>query len=300
MPLPPQQSHDPFEQDLAFYGDNPTNSFVTNNVPSTSGYGSRQSTIPNERPAVSARKMVHWLIPEGPIIQMYINPQNIQIRDRKAIQKQRTKGGFVVQYWGEELIEVNIRGTTGTSGIEGINVLRDIYRNEQLQFDPYALYLASKNKQESLVGDVFGLSSGINSIESAFDGFGDIASGESGTGGIFEGGGIGSIFGLAEQTSVAATKKPPTLASLACTVEMYWSGEVYRGFFQEFSVEESVTNLGMFDYTTIFIATQRRGLRKNFLGWHRSATSGPSNSDPNFGTPHSYSTLVNDKPSKPL
>lgn len=304
MPFPPLQSRDPYEQGLTYYGDNPSRtkdgSAALESVPATSGLGSRQSSIRNQRSAVFRRKLIHWLIPEGPMVQMYINPQNIQIQDRKTITPQRTKGGFVVQYWGEELIKISIRGTTGTSGIEGINVLRDVYRNEQLAFDPYALYLAAKNKQESVVGDVFGIESALSSVDSAFTGVSDIFTGESGTGNIFEGGGIGSIFGLAEEASVGFAKKPPTLASLACTVEMYWSGEVYRGFFEDFSVTEEAGNIGMFEYSMSFTATQRRGLRKNFFAWHRSATSGPSNSDGEFGVPHSYSSLARDIPSNPL
>lgn len=299
MPFPPQQATDIYEQGLQFYGDNPQQSpdgsFSLAPVPSSSGLLTRQGTLDNWRPAVSRRKLIHWLIPEGPMVQMYINPQNITISDQKGIVSQRTKGGFVLQYWGENLIEVSLRGTTGTSGIEGINVLRDVYRNEQLAFDPYALYLASKNKQDSIVGDVFGIESALGSFADSFTSLGDLFSG--GSNNILDGGGIGSIFGIAEQASVQSVRKPPTLASLAFTVEMYWSGEVYRGFFTKFSVTESVDRLGLFDYDISFTATQRRGLRRNFLAWHRSAISGPSNSNPDFGTPYSFSSLVRDVPS---
>ena len=89
------------------------------------------------------RRLVVWEIPyvaEEPIrdeaqrrfVQMYINPQNLQINSRKLISETRTKAGYVNQYWGEELETVNIQGTTGDAGIEGINVLRDIYRSEQI------------------------------------------------------------------------------------------------------------------------------------------------------------------------
>jgi len=63
---------------------------------------------------------------------MYINPQNLQFTSRKEINRVRTKGGYLAQYWGEDLDAINISGTTGDSGIEGINVLRDMYRSEQL------------------------------------------------------------------------------------------------------------------------------------------------------------------------
>ena len=65
-------------------------------------------------------------------IEMYINPQNIQIASRKHITETRTKGGFIMQYWGEDFDTINIQGTTGAAGVEGINVLRDVYRSEQL------------------------------------------------------------------------------------------------------------------------------------------------------------------------
>lgn len=310
MGFPPAQSNDPYEQALSLLDGKPN---VPSTIPSTSGLGSRQSQIRNERTAVFKRKMVHWLIPEGPLVQMYINPQNIKIRQKKAITRKRTKGGFAIQYWGEELIDVSISGTTGTSGIEGINVLNDVYRNEQLAFDPYALALAAQNKQQSIVGDIFngeilgslGLSgtsgfSGIPGISNVPGLSGGLGGGLSGLGGIPGLPGLpsgGSVFGLAEEASIQPSRKPPTLASMAMTVEMYWSGEVYRGFFDEFSVEESSTNIGMFDYNMAFVATQKRGLRLNFLAWHRSATSGPSNSDPHFGTPYSYKYLTNDAPS---
>jgi hypothetical protein len=57
------------------------------------------------------------------------------------------------------------------------------------------------------------------------------------------------------------------------------------------NVEESATKLGLFDYSMEFTVTQKRGLRLNFMPWHRSAVNGPSNSDPAFGPPYSFSTL---------
>lgn len=81
------------------------------------------------------RKLIVWELPSvgSPgFVEMYINPNNIAITERKTITEQRTKGGYVIQYWGEELINVSIAGTTGDGGIEALNVLRDIYRNEQL------------------------------------------------------------------------------------------------------------------------------------------------------------------------
>ena len=58
---------------------------------------------------------------------MYINPQQMNIDEKKVIKQQRTKGGYIIQYWGEELTTLNISGTTGSAGVEGINVLYEIY-----------------------------------------------------------------------------------------------------------------------------------------------------------------------------
>jgi hypothetical protein len=241
--------------------------FQANVAPSISGFGTRQSRIQPNRPAITRRHLMRWLVPEQPMIQMYVNPQNFKVDYKKHISKVRTKGGYTLQYWGEELTTLNISGTTGTSGVEGINVLYDIYRNEQLQFDPFALFLqAERDRAEE--DDVFNDLTGI----------GDTILGE-----------VGNILSSAKEGGVPNTSRTkPTLASLAFTVELYWSGEVYRGFFENFSVTERADNIGLFDYTMTFTVTQKRGFRQNFFGWHRSATDGPSNSDPVTGPRHSF------------
>jgi hypothetical protein len=267
--------------------DDPLNSgFKADIAPSVSGFGTRQSRLKNERAGFSTRKMMYWLIPEGPIVQFYINPQNVVQSHKKAISQQRTKGGFVIQYWGEELTTLRLSGTTGTSGIEGINVLYDVYRNEQLALDPYALFLAAQSDEALINGGAIG----------------------STIGGLLGGGEAGNIIGgvvggLLEAGSATASPNPtrpkPSLAALACAVELYWSGEVFRGFFTDFDVTESADRLGMFNYNIGFTVTQKRGFRTNFLPWHRAATSGPSNSDPRFGTPHSYGSLVDGETATP-
>jgi len=272
MGLPPLQSQDFFNIAQGMQGNSPqkADGFAVDVVPSTTGLGSRQSGLQNRNVGTNTRKLVHWLVPEGPIIEMYCNPRQIVYNDTKNIEPQRTKGGYVIQYWGEGLSVLDITGTTGTSGIEGINVLRDIYRNEQLAFDPYALFLAAKHNQDTFAGDVFGIGSAFNSGDSFLD----------------------ALTGASEEANPKASRQGPTLASLATQVEMYWSGEVYRGFFNSFSVTESAENLGFFDYTMRFTVTQKRGYRRNFLGWHRSATDGPSNSSPIYGPPHTFTGIV--------
>jgi hypothetical protein len=241
--------------------------FSANVAPSVSGFGTRQSRLPNNRPATTRRHLMRWLVPEQPIIQMYINPNNLKTDYKKIISKVRTKGGYVIQYWGEDLTTISMSGTTGTSGIEGINVLYDIYRNEQLMFDPYALFLQAERdraEEEDTFNDLIG-----------------------GNGSLI--GEVGSFLQSTKQSGVPnVSRAKPTLASLAFTVELYWSGEVYRGFFENFSITERADNLGLFEYNINFTVTQRRGFRQNFLGWHRAATSGPSNSNPIVGTPYSF------------
>lgn len=263
-------SRDFFDIAGQFLGDNPQN------------IDSFQSSIPKSpytpnRAGTTTRKLMHWLVPEGPIVQMYVNPQTVNIVHAKDISQQRTKSGFVLQYWGEKLTTIKLAGTTGTSGIEGINVLYDIYRHEQLTFDPFALISAAKQDKDTFAGNIFGSGSALSSDESI----------------------TSALFGSIEQSTPMAARKAPTLASLAFTVELYWSGEVYRGYFNSFSIDESAERLGLFNYNIDFVATQKRGFRQNFLGWHRSAINGPSNSDPIHGTPHSFSTLTDEAPTVP-
>lgn len=257
-------------------GDTSTSTgFAAASVPSVSGFGTRQSRVPDERAAVSTRHLMHWLVPEGPIVEMYINPQSVNTTYKKLITPQRTKGGYAIQYWGEELTLLRLSGTTGTSGIEGINVLHDVYRNEQLAIDPFALFLAAA-ADEGLLD-----SSGIGStVAGAIGGV---------TGGIV--GGLLSA-GADSINDIIGTRPKPSLAQLAFTVELYWSGEVYRGYFTDFVLTESVDNLGLFNYDISFTATQKRGFRQNFMPWHRSAITGPSNSNPYYGTPHSFGNLL--------
>lgn len=276
MSIIPLQPSDPFEAANRLTGGSSANSsgqsFNAASGPSQSGFGTRESQVPNFRVATNTRKMMRWLVPEMPIVEMYVNPQSVNYDYKKVITETRTKGGYVLQYWGEDLISLNLSGTTGSSGIEGINVLLDVYRNEQLMFDPYALALqgaADSQSQSDASFDIFG--QGLSSTSSI--------------------GGITSLLS-GKQSPNTSVRNRPTLASMAFTVELYWSGEVYRGYFKGFKVTESATNLGMFEYVIDYRVTQKRGFRQNFLAWHRSPTNGPSNSNPQYGTPYSFGSLA--------
>jgi hypothetical protein len=253
---------------LADAGANLANgSFQAPNQPTQSGAGSRQSSLASNRPAIETRNLIRWLVPETGIVQMYINPNSISYKSNKNISSQRTKGGYVLQYWGEELTKISIAGTTGTSGIEGINVLEDIYRNEQLAFDPYALAFEAETYKNSSLEN-----SSVKAIQWT--------------------GAIADLVSDATNSSISvANRAMPSLAQFAFTVEMYYSGWVYRGYFTNFNVMEKADRLGLFDYDMEFVVTQRRGWRENYLGWHRSATDGPSNSD-KYGPPHSFNGIA--------
>jgi hypothetical protein len=254
-------------------------------IPQASGMNVRQAQIPNERTGIAKRNLVRWFLPETGIIEMYINPQSIKYTDKKHIPTPtRTRGGYNIQYWGEELGNLSIRGTTGSSGVEGINVLYDIYRNEQIVFDVLAQAAEAAREENTSTGGL---------LE-------NIIGGESVLGSIGSAIGVGvsdSVLNILEAGSTNPTAQRMTLASLAFQTEMYWSGWVFRGFFTQMSVDESADKLGLFDYDISFTVTQKRGMRLNFMPWHRSAVNGPSNSDPAFGTPYSFGTLRTKSPS---
>lgn len=236
--------------------------FNTNAI-NTGGAGNLAGVFPPNRIAQNVRQIIHWLIPEGPMVAMYINPQNITYDYGKLIQTTRTKGGYQLSYWGTELIRLGIRGTTGTSGIEGINVLYDIFNNEQFVFDGIALSQAATGLQSSA-------SSVLDSIVGAGSSL------------------INSVLGAStDPTAVVNATPQVTLGSLAATVEMYWAGEVFRGYFSSFQVTEDATNFHI-QYNINFVATQKRGFRGNRYAWEKSPVNGPSDSSV-FGPPHSYS-----------
>jgi len=203
------------------------------------------------------RNLMRWRVPGKGFVDMFINPQQLQIQERKVIKRTRTKGGYVVQYWGEELPVLNISGTTASAGVEGINILRGVYRAEQNAFERIAQSLADR------LG-TFTAGAAISSISSM------IAEG------VSERNLASSISGL---TSAAVTSflgagqsapLHPTLASLAVSAELFYQGWVYRGYFESFSVTEGVNiGPGLFEYAMAFVATDMRGYRSNFMPWHR-------------------------------
>lgn len=241
----------------------PDNGIRLPNSYSADGNGLPYSKVPSEQQSYAKRNIITWFVPEFGLVQMYVNPNNIQYSDSKLIQKERTKGGFSLQYWGEDLTKLSIQGTTGTSGIEGIQMLQQIYRAEQLAFDSYALYLNDQQNNTNPANVI------VKSL-----GLGDALS--------------ELVGGLVGANSPSNTfQDVPTLADFAFKVEMYYNGMVYRGYFQDFNVTERADNF-FFDYNMSFICTQKRGYRRNNFGFQRSPAFGPSD----YSTPHSINGVV--------
>jgi hypothetical protein len=191
------------------------------------------------------RRMLTWRTPHLGYVKMYVNPDLMKISDKKNINSMRTKGGYVIQYAGEALTLINISGSTGSSGIEGINVLHAIYRSEQDAFTGIAQDLETKADQLKL-----------DSLTQN-----NLLSGEFSTG-FVENAVKEAIFNNFDQPI-------PTLASLAASVELFFQGVLYRGYFTEFSVDEKSASPGLFDYSISFTAFAKQGVRRNFMPWHR-------------------------------
>jgi len=229
--------------------------------------------VPNNKPAQLHRNIITWFIPQFGIVTMYVNPEAISYGYKKLISPDRTKGGYTLQYWGEQLTTLNISGTTGASGIEGINVLYQMYRAEQFAFDPQAITLAANNASADLNQ---GLLNGSSSL------LGGPSVTTPGVGGL-----LGGILGVSSPNSALAPQNITSLAQLAFAVEMYYGGQVFRGFFDNMTVNERANSFAI-EYQITFMVTQVRGYRQNYFPWSRSASNGSSTAT----TPNSYAGYV--------
>lgn len=212
--------------------------------------------------------------------QLYINPNNIQYRESKVIQDTLTKGGYVVQYFGEQLPTLSVNGTTGSSGIEGINILRDIYKHEQIQF---RILLAERQRKiaeatlKATEEAELMLNQKRNTTEGTWSNIADLVTGGAYTN-LYEGLKsaieiIAEPFQDRPDLDKSAFKASPTLAALATNIDMYYQGEFYKGFFTNFNVTENTSSLGLFDYTFEYKVTKVTGKRLNFMPWHRNPLS---------------------------
>lgn len=250
--------------------------FTVSPIPNTDGNGLPSSKIPSQQFGKATRNLIHWFVPEVGIINMYVNPSSIVYNSSKIINKELTKGGFIISYHGEELTTLNISGNCGSSGVLGLNVLYEIYRSEQYTFDPIGLTMQASNSISGLndtVDSALGNLSGLNnSIVNATSG----------------------LLGLDPASQNILPRNVPSLASLAMGIELYYSGWVFRGFFNSFNFTESTERLGIFDYQMVFTCIERRGTRYNFMPWHHSATEGPSNNNAPGGPTLSFIGSSND------
>lgn len=221
------------------------------------------SIIDKPREAEFKRELLTWRTPHLGYVEMYINPKMLRIEDRKDISTARTKGGFVIQYAGEALTVITLSGNTGSSGIEGINILHSVYRAEQEAFEGVAIAL--DERLSAMQFDTV-----LNSIN------------------------IGARFDLTlgALDSVRGNGRPmPTLASLATNIELFFQGVLYRGYFKSMSVDENGDNAGIFNYSITFEAYGKQGVRRNFTAWHKQPYL-PVNAGGSNVNPHSFSGLT--------
>lgn len=201
-------------------------------------------------------------------VKMYINPEAVTLSESKIVNESLTKGGYVVQYWGEKNTTLNMNGSTGSSGIEGINVLRRIYRHEQVEYDKIIKARVKKAKDRIKAGVVENaaklnnISSGpsLSVIPSAIaDGLETIMDTFTGN--------KGSALPERNWTPISTHE---SLGALATTVECHYDGVIYQGYFVSFNFTESSQEPGLFKYQISFTVLRREGSRSNFMPWHRS------------------------------
>jgi hypothetical protein len=240
--------------------------------------------IPALRSGTFRRDIIHWFVPSFGTVTMYINPSNINYRYKKLITRDRTRGGYTLQYWGEDLTTLAIAGSTGSSGIEGINILEEVYRAEQLAFDSVGQTLAANSAASGSRAQILsGIGSALSQTAGGVNSGGPI-------GGVLGSGIAQGIFGSNVFTALAP-RNIPSIASFAFGVQMFYSGVIYKGYFEDFTVTESAQNLGIFEYTLNFTTTQKSGLRLNQFPWQRAANAGPSNNEQSAGVPLSWYDL---------
>jgi len=215
-------------------------------------------------------------------IPLYINPQNFSIRETKIIRDTQTKGGFVVQYWGERLPVLTVSGEVGSGGIEAINILRDVYRNEHFQIKKELL----KKIQASNNAIIQELNNpaNIENIASFGEELGNILTGGA-FGNFIEGtkSVLNGIVDAFQEVSDQNTKRvvvSPSLAAYATSIDLYFQGDRFRGYFENFSVTERSNSPGLFDYNFTFKVTRRTGKRSNFMPWHRNPRDSSGNPRP--------------------
>jgi hypothetical protein len=202
------------------------------------------------------------------VVPLYINPSTITTNYTKNISETQTIGGFVIQYWGDRITTMSINGTTGSGGIDAINILYDVYKSEQKSFEKTfikrqqeLLDKANENKQY-----LDSKATRLEAIDQVLFGgaISELASGVSETMDYFR----ASVTGENISGQNTKTTLMPTLSAFAVSLEMHYQGRINRGYIDSMNVTESANSPGHFDYTISFKSLKEYGERKNFMPWH--------------------------------
>lgn len=221
------------------------------------------------------------------VIPLYINPQNIQISYSKNISETQTIGGYIIQYWGDKITKLTIAGTTGSGGIEAINILHNIYKSEQTQFKKVLLQrqrdLAFKIQEEQSAAQNAATGTSLSALDQVlFNGaFSNLANGVSETMDFFR----DAIAGN-DVSKSSPVRLLPTLSAFAVSLDMHYQGKVYRGYVESMSVTENAQSPGHFDYSIQYSSLKEFGERKNFMPWHTNPrdSSGNPKKKPTVGS----------------
>lgn len=219
-----------------------------------------------EMPFTYRRRRILWEVPnKGFFIEMYLNPQSIDIRSQKIITEMRTKGGYMIQHWGEELDEITFQGHTGANGIEGINVLKDVYKAENKRNE--SIYkvvqdvFKSKDRQEFM------------SVDEITHALGHTLGTENQTvTGLFAGQDLIGSGKVNMKAFLKGREHVKSLAQRAAGVTCHYQGVSYKGFFKSFTVNETTQRQGIFSYTMVFRVTETVGKRSNWMAWSKTHT----------------------------
>ena len=111
----------------------PSNGFSLPNTYEADGNGLPYSKVPEENTARIRRNIITWFVPQFGIVSMYINPQNIQYSHKKLITQEKTKGGYTLQYWGEELDTITANNSTGGFVVEDLGIT-NLYKSQSRSF----------------------------------------------------------------------------------------------------------------------------------------------------------------------
>ena len=203
------------------------------------------------------------------VVPLYINPSSIQTNYTKNISETQTIGGFVIQYWGDKITTMTIGGTTGSGGIDAINILYQVYKAEQIQFKKILLKrqvdLANKVKEAETASQETGVVNTLGALDEVlFNGaFSNFANGVSETMDFFKSAVAGN-----DVSRSSPVKLLPTLSAFAVSLDMHFQGKVFRGYIDSMSITENANSPGHFDYTLQFKSLKEYGERTNFMPWH--------------------------------